>query len=84
VSRYTDVMPAATFTAIIEPDEDGYHAYVPALPGCHTWGRTIDEARANLVEAVELHIESMRADGEEVPFEPDSLLVTRVTVPLAS
>ena len=56
------------FTAIIEPDEGGYHAYVPALPGCHTFGETIEEARINLIEAIELHVESMQAHGEAVPL----------------
>ena len=54
------------FTVVIEPDEDGFHAYAPALPGCHTFGSDIDEARANIVEAMELHVESMLADGEQI------------------
>jgi predicted RNase H-like HicB family nuclease len=57
------------FTVVIEPDEDGFHAYVPALPGCHTFGDTLDEARANIVEAMELHIESMQQDGEPIPVD---------------
>jgi len=44
------------FTVVIEPDEEAFHAYVPTLPGCHTFGSTIDEARANIAEAIELHI----------------------------
>jgi predicted RNase H-like HicB family nuclease len=77
-------MVDASFTAIIEPDEDGYHAYVPALPGCHTFGATIDEARDNLLEAAALHIEAMREHGEEIPEGADQIIVTRVTIPLAS
>jgi len=57
------------FTVVIEPDEKGFHAYVPALPGCHTFGDTLDEARTNIVEAMELHIESMQADGEPTHIE---------------
>jgi predicted RNase H-like HicB family nuclease len=52
------------FTVVIEPDEEVFHAYVPALPGCHTFGSTIDETRANIAEAIELHIESMQEDKE--------------------
>lgn len=77
-------MTKASFTAIIEPDEGGYHAYIPALPGCHTFADTIDEARANLLEAAKLHLEAMRENGEEIPDEPDQIVVTRLTVPLAS
>lgn len=61
------------FTVIIEPDEDGFHGFVPALPGCHTFGATVDETRANLEEAIELHIESMLEDGETVPPESELL-----------
>ncbi len=39
------------FTVVIEPDEEGFHAFVPALPGCHTFGATVEEARANILEA---------------------------------
>jgi predicted RNase H-like HicB family nuclease len=56
------------FTVVIEPDVEGFHAYVPALPGCHSFGDTLDEARANITEAMQLHIESMEADGESVPL----------------
>jgi predicted RNase H-like HicB family nuclease len=42
-------------TAIVhpEPDAGGYSALIPALPGCHTQGETLDEVRANLREAAE-------------------------------
>lgn len=76
-------MVSAVFTTIIEPDEDGFHAYIPSLPGCHTFGETIDEARVNLIEAAELHIESMREDGEEIPAESESIIVARLSVPVA-
>ena len=46
---------AVTLTAIVrpEPDAGGYSASIPALPGCHTQGETLDEIRANLREAAE-------------------------------
>ena len=71
------------FTVVIEPDEDGYHAFVPALPGCHTFGATIDEAQSNILEAMELQIESMQADGEIIPVEREPMIVTRLSVPVA-
>jgi predicted RNase H-like HicB family nuclease len=42
-------------TAIIrpEPEAGGYSASIPALPGCHTQGETLEEVRANLREAAE-------------------------------
>ncbi len=71
------------FTVVIEPDEEGYHAFVPALPGCHSHGVTLDETRENIAEAVELHLESMIEDGEEIPLEQTPYFVTRLSVPIA-
>ena len=46
---------AVILTAIVspEPDVGGFSASIPALPGCHTQGETLDEVRANLREAAE-------------------------------
>ncbi len=62
-------MTTYQFTVVIEPDEEGFHAYVPALPGCHTFGDTIDEARVNIEEAMQLHLEGMLEDGETLSSE---------------
>ncbi|MEA5575995.1 type II toxin-antitoxin system HicB family antitoxin [Anabaena sp. UHCC 0451] len=43
---------------ILEPsDEGGYTVYVPSLPGCISEGENIDEALANIQEAIELYLE---------------------------
>jgi predicted RNase H-like HicB family nuclease len=63
-------MAATYYTVLIEPEEEGgYHAFCPALPGCHTQGETIEETLENIKEAVELYIESLKAHGEELPEE---------------
>lgn len=63
-------MTTHRYTGLFErDDEGGYHAFVPALPGCHSQGDTLDEAVANLREAIELYIESLRDHGEPVPSE---------------
>ena len=72
------------FTVVIEADEDAFHAFVPALPGCHSFGMTVDEARANIAEAMQLHIESMQEDGEPIPVEREPLFITRLSVPAAA
>ncbi|KXK07060.1 MAG: hypothetical protein UZ17_ACD001000176 [Acidobacteria bacterium OLB17] len=72
------------FTIVIEPDDAGFHAFVPALPGCHSQGSTLDEARANIAEAIELHVESMIEDGEEIPLEKEPYFVSRLSVPIAA
>ena len=57
-----------TYRIIIEPDENNtYHAYVPALRGCHTWGESIEEARENIRDAIDVYVQSLIADGEEIP-----------------
>jgi predicted RNase H-like HicB family nuclease len=77
-------MQVYQFTVVIEPDGDAYHAYVPALPGCHTSGNTVEEAYANIKEATALHIECMQQDGEPVPLEREPLFVTWLSVPAAA
>lgn len=62
------------FRVVIEEDEypdgtPGYHAYCPALKGCHTCGHTYEEASANIKEAIEGYVESLIAHGEPVPSD---------------
>ena len=49
---------------IIEPDEDVYIAYCPELPGCVTYGKTEEDARRNIIEAIGLYL---RPSEEKVP-----------------
>jgi predicted RNase H-like HicB family nuclease len=72
------------FTVVIEPDEQGFHAYVPALPGCHTFGDTVEEAQANIYEAMELHVEAMIEDGEPVPMQHDPVFITQISIPVSA
>jgi antitoxin HicB len=50
-----------------EVEEGGYFASVPDLPGCFSDGRTLDEAFANIQEALALVLESAAEDGLDVP-----------------
>lgn len=59
--------------------EGGYTATVPLLPGCVTYGETIDEAIVMGKEAIELYIEDLRERGEEIPTE-EGLLEYTLTV----
>ncbi|HKY99972.1 MAG TPA: type II toxin-antitoxin system HicB family antitoxin [Rhabdochlamydiaceae bacterium] len=72
------------FTVVIEPDEQGYHAYVPALPGCHSFGDTVEEAQTNILEAIEVHVETMLEDGEVVPLQREPVFITRLSIPAAA
>jgi predicted RNA binding protein YcfA (HicA-like mRNA interferase family)/predicted RNase H-like HicB family nuclease len=82
-----DDMPAGTLNSILKEGRDqemkkyavvfekathNWGAYVPDLPGCVTTGRTLDETRRLIEEAIEFHIEGMRLHGEIVP-EPTAV-----------
>jgi predicted RNase H-like HicB family nuclease len=53
------------FTAVFEKVPEGYIGFVQELPGANTQGTTLDEARANLAEAVRLVLEANRVLSEE-------------------
>ena len=58
------------FTVGFSSGEDGYIvASVPALPGCHSQGRTIEEARFNIREAMQGYLASLKFLGEPIPAE---------------
>lgn len=66
---------------ILHRDEDGvWIAEVPSLPGCVSQGATREEAIANVIEAVELWIETVKAQGRAVPT--DDLSATVALLPL--
>ncbi len=52
-------------TAVFQKVNEGYIGFVEELPGANTQGATLDEARENLSEAVELVLEANRALSEE-------------------
>ena len=56
--------------------EGGYTVTVPTLPGCVTYGETVDEAIAMAREAIELYIEHLQEKGEEIPTEEGRLEYT--------
>jgi len=51
------------FTPIIEKDSDWFIAYCPEIPGANGQGRTKEEARKSLAQAIELILEDRRQDG---------------------
>ncbi len=54
-----------------EKAESNWGAYVPDLPGCITTGRPLEEAKRNIREAIEHHLDAMRDVGEPIP-EPSA------------
>ena len=57
-----------TYTIVVEPeDTDGFTISVPALPGCLTQGRPLDECWKRAAEAIAVHIAGLQASGEPIP-----------------
>lgn len=61
------------YAVVIEKGPDNLSAYVPDLPGCITTGKTLEEIQRNIVEAIELHLEGLREDGEPIPAPSTSV-----------
>lgn len=56
------------YTILIEQSPTSFGAYAPDLPGCVAVGNTREEALELMREAIEFHLEGLRATGEEVPL----------------
>jgi predicted RNase H-like HicB family nuclease len=56
-------MKTLTYRTIILKDDEGYHGFVPALAGCHTYGDTFEEVKSHLQEAITAWIESRKENG---------------------
>ncbi|WP_457555912.1 type II toxin-antitoxin system HicB family antitoxin [Candidatus Pyrohabitans sp.] len=70
-------MKQLTYRILLRKEpEGGYTVIVPSLPGCVTYGDTIEEAIEMAKEAIEVYIESLREHGEEVPTEEGTLEYT--------
>ena len=61
------------YVMIIETGKRNYSAYLPDLPGCIATGKTLEEVRQRMREAIELHLAGMREDGLPIP-KPTSLV----------
>jgi len=70
------------YTIEIRPEEDGvgYFVLVPALPGCFSQGKTIEEAKKNAQKSIALHVKALKRAGESVPAESAEAFKTIVEV----
>lgn len=55
------------YAIVIEEAGPNYSAYVPDLPGCVATGASLEEAEQGIREAIEFHLEGLRADGVAIP-----------------
>ena len=59
------------YLIVVEETETGFSAYSPDLPGCVSTGRTREDVEKNMQEAISLHLDGMREEGQSLP-EPHS------------
>jgi predicted RNase H-like HicB family nuclease len=69
------------FLIIIEQGSHNYSAYVPDLPGCIATGKTVEEVKANMREAIKMHLEGMIEDQEPIPASQTMAEYIDVTIP---
>lgn len=69
------------FLIIIEQGSNNYSAYVPDLLGCIATGRTLEEVKANMEQAIKLHIEGMMEDREPLPVSQSIAEYLDIPVP---
>ena len=62
--------------------EGGFTVLVPSLPGCVTYGKTLEEAQKMAQEAIEIYVESMKAHGDDI-IDDTHTFDTRIHVAVA-
>lgn len=50
-----------------EEDGEGYYVVVPALPGCFSQGKSVEEAMKNAKKAIALHVRALKNQGDKIP-----------------
>ena len=66
-------------SVVIEKDEHGFYAWCPELKGCQSEGNTLEEAMANIKEAIELYLATLPDDERDVLLSRE-ILTTAVEV----
>jgi predicted RNase H-like HicB family nuclease len=66
-------------SVVIEHDEHGFYAWCPELKGCQSQGKTVEEALANIREAIELFLETL-TDEERSAALSQEILTTAIEV----
>jgi predicted RNase H-like HicB family nuclease len=59
--------PMSRYLAVIEETPTRFSGYLPDVPGCIATGRTREEVERNIRQAIELHLDGVRADGQPPP-----------------
>lgn len=73
-------MKKYSFKTIIEKDGKQYHGFVPALAGCHTFGKTVKETKKHLAEAIEGYLISCMEHKDPIPKDTGIYSVQTVSI----
>ncbi|MGA2270060.1 MAG: type II toxin-antitoxin system HicB family antitoxin [Bryobacteraceae bacterium] len=65
---------------LIPDGQSGYTVLVPALPGCISFGKTVEQATASAREAIELHLENLAAHKEPIPVGHETATVLNALI----
>ena len=77
-------MKELSYTLVFRPEpEGGFTVIVPALPGCITYGKTLDEAKNMAIDAIQGYIASLKKHGKSIPSD-DQAFITSVRLPKRS
>ena len=63
-----------------EAEDEGYYAYSPTLPGCFSNGKTIEDTKRNMREAIQQHVAALLAHGAPVPQNERLVHVEEVSI----
>ncbi len=67
-------MKRLSYRILLRPEpEGGYTVIVPSLPGCITYGKSVDEAKKMAMDAIKAYLESLKKHGEPIPDDSDIL-----------
>lgn len=68
-------MKQLSYNIVLVPEpEGGYTVTVPALPGCVSYGKTVEEARAKIADAIQGYLYSLKKHHQPIPKEDHSLI----------
>ena len=73
---------------VFEPFEEngtrGYNVRVPALPGCFTWGETMEQAKHMAIDVIGLYLQALHAKGQPIPSaaRANGTVLEKISVPV--
>ena len=79
MDRYSRLLVSVLI--VVEPDQNGFHSFAPALKGLHADGATKDEAFQNAIDALPVYLDSLALHDEPLPIGPYLTVEQEVMMP---